>query len=41
MPDLMIRCRDESGTEHSFLLTESGEDGSVLLLEEDNVAAVG
>ena len=41
MPDLMISCRDESGTEHSFLLTESGEDGSVLLLEEDNVAAVG
>ena len=41
MPDLMIRYRDENGENHNFLVTESGEDGSVLLLEEDSVAAVG
>ena len=41
MPDLMIRCRDGNGTAHSFLITQSGDDGSVLLLEEDNVVAVG
>lgn len=41
MPNLMIRCRDASGKVHSFLLTESGEDGSVQLLEQDNVNAVG
>lgn len=41
MPDLMIRYRDESGTSHSFLVTENGENASVLLLEEDHVVAVG
>lgn len=41
MPDLMIRCRDESGSLHSYLFTQSAEDGSVVLLEEDNVVAVG
>lgn len=41
MPDLMISFRDRNGTAHSFLITQSGEDGSVLLLEEDNVVAVG
>ena len=41
MPNLMIRYCDADGTVHSFLVTESGEDGSVLLLEEDRVVAVG
>ena len=41
MPDLMIRCRDENGKARSYLITESGEDGSVVLLEEDHVVAVG
>lgn len=41
MPDLMIRYTDESGAAHSYLITESGNDGSVLLLEENKVVAVG
>ncbi len=41
MPDLMIRYTDESGAAHRYLITESGEDGSVLLLEESKVVAVG
>lgn len=41
MPDLMVAYRDSSGERRSFLITESGDDGSVLLLEEEHVTAVG
>ncbi len=41
MPDLMVSYRDKAGTVHHCLVTESGEDGSVLLLEEEHVVAVG
>lgn len=41
MPDLLIRTADAAGQTHSFLVTQSGEDGSVLLLEEARVVAVG
>ena len=41
MPDLMIRYLDENGQPHSFLITRSGEDGTVILLEEEHVEAVG
>lgn len=41
MPNLMIRYRDADGALHSYLITQSGLDGSVLLMEEEQVAAVG
>ncbi len=41
MPDLMIRYTDGEGLVHSLLITQSGEDGSILLLEEAKVEAVG
>lgn len=41
MPNVMIRYLDAAGQSHSFLVTQSGEDGSVLLLEEEMVEAVG
>ena len=41
MPNLMIRYTDSSGEEHSMLLTQSGENGEVILLDKDNVTAVG
>ncbi|MBR5343123.1 MAG: DUF3298 domain-containing protein [Oscillospiraceae bacterium] len=41
MPDLMIRYLDAEGNVHSFLITQSGEDGSVILLEEEHIEPVG
>ena len=41
MPDLMVRCVDAEGQAHSYLVTQSGEDGSILLLQEEHVDAVG
>lgn len=41
MPNLMIRYRDAGGDVHSYLITESGLDGTVLLMEESSVVAVG
>ena len=41
MPDLMIRTMDPEGQTHSLLITQNGEDGSVSLLEEGKVEAVG
>ena len=41
MPDLMIRFLDADGEAHSLLLTQSAEDGAVILLEEAHVEAVG
>lgn len=41
MPDLMVRCVDENGDAFSYLVTQSAEDGSVLLLQEEHVTAVG
>lgn len=41
MPDLMIRYLDADGNVHSFLITQSGEDGSVILLEEEHIEPVG
>ena len=41
MPDLMIRYLDAEGNVHSYLITQSGEDGSVILLEEEHIEPVG
>ncbi len=41
MPNLMIRYTNSAGEEHSMLLTQSGENGEVILLEKDSVTAVG
>lgn len=41
MPNLMIRYVDEKGLPHRFLITQSGEDGSIILLQEEHVQAVG
>ncbi len=41
MPNLMVRYEDADGVEHRYLVTESGEDGSLLLLEDDQIEAVG
>lgn len=41
MPDLMVAYRDVNGERHNYLVTQSGEDGTVLLLEEEHVSAVG
>lgn len=41
MPNLMIRYLDPEGNPHNELITESGEDGTVILLEQENVLAVG
>ena len=40
MPDVMIRFTDDKGAEHRLLVTESGEDGS-LILTDDSIQAVG
>lgn len=40
MPDLMVRYTDGAGETHSLLLTQSGEDGS-LILADDDIEAVG
>lgn len=40
MPDLMVRYTDAAGETHSLLLTQSGEDGS-LILADDDIEAVG
>lgn len=41
MPNLMLRYLDENGVRHSYLVAQSGYDGSMLLLEESTVTAVG
>lgn len=41
MPSLMIRYLDAEGQAHSFLMTESGKDGTVLLVEEASATAIG
>ncbi len=41
MPNLMLRYTDAEGAVHSMLITQSGLDGSILLLEEAKVEAVG
>ena len=40
MPNLMVSYRDADGTQHKLLLTQSGEDGSYILSDE-NIEAVG
>ena len=41
MPNLLICYRDASNAVHNYLVTQSGEDGSVLLKEETMIEAVG
>lgn len=41
MPNLMLRYTDAAGEEHRYLLTQSGQDGSLVLMDADSVAAVG
>lgn len=41
MPDLMIRYTDAEGGAHRYLLTQSGEDGSLILMDAESIAAVG
>lgn len=40
MPNLMISYTDDAGQRHSLLLTQSGEDGSFILADDD-IEAVG
>lgn len=40
MPNVMIRYTSADGTEHHLLITQSGEDGS-LVLTDDSIEAVG
>ena len=41
MPNLMLRYFDAAGTEYRYLVTQSGEDGSIILLPAEHVTAVG
>ncbi len=41
MPNLLISYHDASGDAHNYLVTRSGEDGSVLLKEETLIQPVG
>lgn len=40
MPNLMLSYTDGAGAHHSLLLTQSGEDGSLILVDDD-IEAVG
>ena len=40
MPDVMIRYTDAAGTTHSVVVTQSGEDGSLILVDDD-IQAIG
>lgn len=41
MPNLMVSFRDASGAQTRQLLTQSGEDGTYILMNDSDVAAVG
>ena len=41
MPNLMISYLDDSGAEHDLLITQSGQDGSIILMDKDSVRAQG
>lgn len=41
MPDLMLSYLDATGVSHSLLLTQSGEDGSLILLDANEIQAIG
>ena len=41
MPNLMLRYFDAAGTQYRYLVTQSGEDGSIILLPAEHVTAVG
>ena len=41
MPNLMISYLDASGAEHDLLITQSGQDGSIILMDKDSVRAQG
>ena len=41
MPNLMLSFLDAAGTPHSLLLTQSGEDGSLILMQADEIRAIG
>ena len=41
MPNLMIRYTDAAGLSHRYLLTQSGEDGSLILMDAESITAVG
>ncbi len=40
MPDVMVRYTDADGTVHSLVVTQSGEDGSLILVDDD-IQAIG
>ncbi len=41
MPNLMISYTTADGVQHQYLISQSGEDGSVFLIDADNVEAIG
>lgn len=41
MPDLMIRYTTADGTAHQYLISQSGEDGSIILIDAESVEAIG
>ncbi len=41
MPNLMISYLDASGASHDLLITQSGQDGSIILMDKDSVRAQG
>lgn len=41
MPNLMIRYTTADGTAHHYLISQSGEDGSIILIDAESVEAIG
>ena len=41
MPKLMVSFRDAAGIQSRMLLTQSGEDGSYILMSDSDIEAVG
>ena len=41
MPNLMLTYLDAAGASHSLLLTQSGEDGSLILMDANEIQAIG
>ena len=41
MPDLMVSFRDASGAQTRLLLTQSGENGAYILMNDSDIEAVG
>ena len=41
MPKLRVSYMDASGQQKGLLLTQSGEDGRYILIDDDSIEAVG